>query len=202
MEFVEEMIIMTFIIKPTDNPVKLYLIPIRRTTMLKKKMLKALNNQINAEMYSSYLYLSMESYFQSVSLSGFAGWMRGQVQEELYHGMKFYDYVNERGGKVTLDAIARPDSDWKSPLAAFEHILKHEQMVTSLINNLMDLAIAEQDHATKIFLQWFVSEQVEEEATVGEVVDKLRLIKNGSSGLFFLDAELSKRVFTLPQKGE
>jgi ferritin len=170
--------------------------------MLKKKMLKALNNQINAEMYSSYLYLSMESYFQSVSLAGFAAWMRGQVQEELFHGMKFYDYVNERGGKVTLDAIAKPDSEWKSPLAAFEHILKHEQMVTSLVNNLMDLAIAEQDHATKIFLQWFVTEQVEEEATVGEIVDKLRLIKNGSSGLFFLDAELSKRVFTLPQKGE
>ena len=170
--------------------------------MLKKKMLKALNNQINAEMYSSYLYLSMESYFQSVSLAGFAAWMRGQVQEELFHGMKFYDYVNERGGKVTLDAIAKPDAEWKSPLAAFEHILKHEQMVTSLVNNLMDLAIAEQDHATKIFLQWFVSEQVEEEATVGEIVDKLRLIKNGSSGLFFLDSELSKRVFTLPQKGE
>ena len=168
--------------------------------MLKKKMLKALNNQINAEMYSSYLYLSMESYFQSVSLSGFASWMRGQVQEELFHGMKFYDFVNERGGRVTLDAIAKPDSDWKTPLAAFEHILKHEQMVTSMINDLMDLAIAEQDHATKIFLQWFVSEQVEEEATVGEVVDKLRLIKNESSGLFFLDAEMSKRVFILPTK--
>jgi len=158
-----------------------------------------LNKQINAEMYSSYLYLSMESYFQSVSLSGFSSWMRGQVQEELFHGMKFYDFVNERGGRVTLDSIDKPDSDWKTPLAAFEHILKHEQMVTSMINDLMDLAIAEQDHATKIFLQWFVSEQVEEEATVGEVVDKLRLIKNDSSGLFFLDAEMSKRVFTLPE---
>ena len=167
--------------------------------MLKKKMLKALNNQINAEMYSSYLYLSMESYFQSLSLGGFASWMRSQVQEELYHGMKFYDYVNERGGKVTLEAIAKPDASWKSPLAAFEHILEHEQMVTSLINNLMDLAATEQDHATRIFLQWFVSEQVEEEASVGEVVDKLRLIKNNSSGLFFLDAELGKRTFTLPQ---
>lgn len=168
--------------------------------MLKKKMLKALNAQINAEMYSSYLYLSMESYFQSVSLSGFASWMRGQVQEELYHGMKFYDYVNERGGKVTLGAIAKPDSNWKTPLVAFEHILKHEQMVTGLINDLMDLAITEQDHATQIFLQWFVTEQVEEEASVGDVVDKLRLIKNDSSGLFLLDAELGKRTFTLPQK--
>jgi ferritin len=170
--------------------------------MLKKKMLKALNNQINAEMYSSYLYLSMESYFQSVSLSGFAGWMRGQVQEELFHGMKFYDYVNERGGRVTLDTIAKPDADWKTPLAAFEHILRHEQLVTSMINDLVDLAIAEQDHATKIFLQWFVSEQVEEEASVGEVVNKLRLIKNNSSGLFFLDAEMGKRVFTLPQASD
>ena len=167
--------------------------------MLKKKMLKALNNQVNAEMYSSYLYLSMESYFQSVSLSGFSSWMRGQVQEELFHGMKFYDYINERGGRVTLDTIAKPDSEWKTPLTAFERILKHEQLVTSMVNDLMDLAIAEQDHATQIFLQWFVSEQVEEEATVGEVVNKLRLIKNDSAGLFFLDAEMAKRVFTLPQ---
>jgi len=167
--------------------------------MLKTKMLNALNNQINAEIYSSYLYLSMESYFHSVSLGGFARWMRSQVQEELYHGMKFYDYVNERGGKVVLDAIARPEAEWKTPLDAFEHILKHEQMVTSLINDLMDLACEEKDHATKIFLQWFVSEQVEEEASVGEVVNRLNLIKKDSSGLFLLDAELGKRIFTLPQ---
>jgi ferritin len=168
--------------------------------MLKKKMLKALNSQINAEMYSSYLYLSMESYFQSVSLSGFAAWMRGQVQEELFHAMKLYDYVHERGGKVVLGSIDKPDSQWKSPLAAFEHILKHEQLVTSLINDLMEVAISEQDHATRIFLQWFVSEQVEEEASVGEVVDKLKMIKNDSAGLFHLDAEMGKRVFTLPEK--
>jgi ferritin len=166
--------------------------------MLKKKILKALTNQINAEMYSGYLYLSMESYFQSVSLSGFATWMRGQVQEELFHGMKLYDFVNERGGRVKLDAIARPDSEWETPFAAFEQILRHEQKVTALINDLMDLAIAEQDHATKIFLQWFVSEQVEEEAAVGEVVNKLRLIQNDSSGLFLLDADMAKRVFVLP----
>lgn len=166
--------------------------------MLKKKMQKALNAQINAEMYSGYLYLSMESYFQSVSLSGFAAWMRGQVQEELMHGMKFYDFVSERGGRVTLETIKKPETSWKSPLAAFEHILQHEQMVTELINNLVDLAIEEKDHATKIFLQWFVTEQVEEEASVGEVVNKLKLIKDNSSGLFLLDAELSKRVFTMP----
>ncbi|MBM9511497.1 ferritin [Desulfogranum marinum] len=163
--------------------------------MLKKKLQKALNDQINAEMYSSYLYLSMESYFQSISLGGFANWMRGQVQEELMHGMKFYDFVVERGGRVTLDAIAKPEAEWKSPLDAFEAILKHEQHVTSLVNDLVNLAISEKDHATNIFLQWFVSEQVEEEATVGGIVDRLRLIKDNPSGLFMLDAELSKRVF-------
>nr|WP_232362476.1 ferritin [Desulfogranum mediterraneum] len=163
---------------------------------MKKKMLKALNQQINAEMYSSYLYLSMESYFQSISLAGFANWMRGQVQEELMHSMKFYDFVVERGGRVTLDAIARPESSWDSPLDAFKAILKHEQHVTALINDLVDLAIDERDHATNIFLQWFVSEQVEEEASVGAIVDRLELIKDTPSGLFMLDAELAKRVFT------
>ncbi|HEB50055.1 MAG TPA: ferritin [Desulfobulbus sp.] len=167
--------------------------------MLKKKILKALNEQINAEMYSSYLYLSMESYFQSVSLGGFAAWMRAQVQEELMHAMKFYDFVNERGGRVTLNAINKPERDWESPLAAFQHILRHEQLVTSLINDLVDLAAREKDHATGIFLQWFVTEQVEEEATVGEIVNRLELIGNDSSGLFFLDAELGKRVFNASQ---
>jgi ferritin len=163
--------------------------------MLKKKLQKALNDQINAEMYSSYLYLSMESYFQSISLGGFAKWMRGQVQEELMHGMKFYDFVVERGGRVTLDTIAKPEAQWKSPLDAFEAILNHEQHVTNLVNELVNLAISEKDHATNIFLQWFVSEQVEEEATVGGIVDRLHLIKDNPSGLFMLDTELSKRVF-------
>lgn len=170
--------------------------------MLKAKMLKALNGQINAEMYSSYLYLGMEAYFQSISLSGFASWMRGQVQEELFHGMKFYDFVFERGGKVNLQTIKKPESTWKSPLDAFKHVLEHEQLVTSLINDLADLAIAEKDHATLNFLQWFIAEQVEEEASAGEIVDKLKLIKNDSSGLFMLDAEMGKRVFTPPAKGE
>ncbi|CAK8720435.1 MAG: ferritin [Candidatus Electrothrix sp. AX5] len=169
--------------------------------MLKKKMLKALTRQINEEMYSGYLYLSMESYFHSISLSGFATWMRVQAQEELAHGMKFYDYVNERGGRVILDTINRPDSEWETPLVAFEQIMAHEEKVTALINGLMDLAITEQDHATKIFLQWFVSEQVEEESSVGGVLNKLRLIQNDSSGLFMLDAEMAKRVFVLPAKG-
>lgn len=166
--------------------------------MLKKKMLKALNDQINAEMYSSYLYLAMEAYCQSISLKGFAAWMRAQVQEELMHGMKFYDFVHERGGKVTLEAIAKPETQWASPLVVFETVLKHEGYVTSLINDLVDLAISEKDHATNTFLQWFVSEQVEEEASAAEIVEKLKLIKNDTSGLFMLDAELGKRVFAMP----
>jgi ferritin len=166
--------------------------------MLKEKMLKALNDQVNAEMFSSYLYLSMEAYFQSTGLPGFATWMQAQVQEEMMHGMKFYDFIHERGGKVTLEAIAKPESAWASPLAAFEAIQKHEEHVTGLINNLVDLAIGEKDHATNNFLQWFVSEQVEEEASVAAVVDKLRLIQDNPSGLFMMDAELGKRVFTAP----
>ena len=116
--------------------------------------------------------------------------------------IRAYDFVCERGGKVTLEAIDKPDDTWKSPLAAFKNILKHEQLVTSLINDLVELAIAEKDHATLNFLQWFVAEQVEEEASVGEIVDKLKLIKTDTSGLFLLDAELGKRVFTPPAKGE
>jgi len=166
--------------------------------MLKKKILKTLNDQINAEMFSSYLYLSMESYFQSISLKGFAAWMRVQAQEEMMHAMKFYDFVNERGGKVTLEAIAKPETTWATPLAAFEAVLKHEEHVTSLINNLVDLAISEKDHASNNFLQWFVAEQVEEEASVTEVVEKLKLIQDNPSGLFMVDAELGKRVFTMP----
>lgn len=165
---------------------------------MKKKMEKALNNQVNAELYSSYLYLAMESYFQSISLSGCAKWMRGQVQEEMFHGIKIYDYVHERGGRVQFEAIAKPETQWESPLAAFEHILAHEGKVTQLINDLIDVALDVRDHAAKAFLDWFIMEQVEEEATVGEIVNRLRLIGDDSSGLFLLDSELGKRVFTLP----
>jgi ferritin len=168
--------------------------------MLKTKVAEALNSQINAELYSSSLYFSMESYFHSVSLSGFAAWMRVQVQEELLHAMKLYDFIVSRGGRAVLEAIAKPDADWDSPLAAFEHVLRHEEEITARINSLMEIAAAEQDHATKIFLQWFVSEQVEEEAAAGEVLSKLRLIGKDSSGLFLLDAELGKRIFTPPRQ--
>jgi ferritin len=168
--------------------------------MLSEKMEKALNEQVNWEMYSSYFYLSMSSYFESISLAGCAQWMRSQAQEELYHAIKIYDYINERGGRAIMEAIAKPPSEWDSTLTVFEEVLSHEQKVTGLINGLVNLALDERDHATNIFLQWFVSEQVEEEDTVGGVLDKFRLIGDDKSGLFVLDRELSSRVFTPPAK--
>ena len=168
--------------------------------MLSKKMEKAINQQINAEMYSSYLYLSMATYFESISLGGFSNWMRQQAQEELFHGMKMFDFVCERGGRVTLKAIDQPPAKWASPLDAMKNVLSHEQKVTGLINDLVNLAQDERDHATNIFLQWFVSEQVEEEDTAGSMVDKLKLIGKDANGLFMLDTELGQRTFTMPKK--
>lgn len=166
--------------------------------MLSKTMEKALNEQINAEFYSSYMYLSMSTYFDSIGLPGAAQWMRVQVQEEWFHGMKLFGYVNERGGRVGLKAIKQPPVDWKSTLHVFQEVLGHEQKVTGLINNLVNLALEEKDHATNIFLQWFISEQVEEEANVGAVLDKLKLIGKDTTALFTLDATLGQRVFTPP----
>jgi len=166
--------------------------------MIKKKMQEALNKQLNAEYYSSYLYLSMAAYFESMNLKGFANWMRVQTQEEMVHVMKFYDHFIERGGEITLSSIEAPPIKWSSPLAVFEHAYQHEQKVTGLINDLVNLAISEQDHATNNFLQWFVSEQVEEEASADEVVQKLKLIGKDSGGLFMLDRELAQRIFTPP----
>ncbi len=171
--------------------------------MLKDKIQDALNGQLNAEMYSSYLYLSMSAYFQSNDFAGFANWMRVQAQEELMHAMKFYDYINERGGRVTLKEIEAPITEWDSPAAAFGHVFKHEQKVTGLINGLVDLALEEKDHATNNFLQWFVSEQVEEEASANEVLQKVKRVGKEGNGLFMLDQELAQRVFTpAPSKEE
>lgn len=170
--------------------------------MLNSKIQDAFNAQINAELYSSYLYLAMAAYFDSVGLSGFSNWMKVQVQEEAMHAMKFYDYINERGGRVALTAIDTPDSDWSSPLAAFEHVCAHEAKVTASINNLMDLAIEERDHASSSFLQWFVTEQVEEEATAGELVQQLRLVGEHGNGIFMMDRELGQRVFTAAATSE
>ncbi len=168
--------------------------------MLSNKMEAAINQQINAEMYSSYLYLSMATYFESISLGGFSNWMRQQAQEEMFHGMKMFDFVCERGGRVILKAIDEPPSEWSSVLDVIKNVLAHEQKVTGLINDLVNLALDERDHATNIFLQWFVSEQVEEEDTAGGLVDKLKLIGGDANGLFMLDTELANRVFTLPVK--
>ena len=166
--------------------------------MIKEKIQDALNKQINAELYSSYLYLSMSAFFESINLKGCANWMRVQTQEELVHAMKFYDYLIERGGKVILSSIESPPTEWPSPLAIFEQAYQHEQKVTGLINGLVDLAIAEKDHATNNFLQWFVSEQVEEEASADEVVQKIKLMGDARGGIFMLDRELAQRVFTPP----
>ena len=168
--------------------------------MLTEKMQTALNGQLNAELYSSYLYLSMNAYFKSVNLEGFANWMHYQAQEELVHSLKFYDFILQRGGKVQLQQVDAPPGEWSSPLAVFEATLEHEQKVTGLINDLVDVAHEERDHASNIFLQWFVSEQVEEEDTAGTLVDKLKLIGKDANGLFMLDTELGQRVFTLPVK--
>ena len=164
--------------------------------MIKEKIQAALNEQLNAEMYSSYLYLSMSAYFESVTLKGFANWMQVQAREELTHAMKFYDFIQESGGKVILTAVDAPQIQWDSPLAAFEHVYKHEQKVTGMINNLVNLAVTEADHAANNFLQWFVTEQVEEESSADEIVQKMKLSGDDRSALSFLDQELGKRVFS------
>jgi ferritin len=169
--------------------------------MIGKKMQEALNEQINAEFYSAYLYLSMEAYFESVNLLGCANWMRVQAQEELMHSMKIYDYVNERGGRVTLKSIAKPPTEWNSPLAAFEAVYQHEQKVTGLINDLVNLAIEEKDHAANTFLQWFVNEQVEEETSADAVVQQLKMTEGAPGELFIIDRELGQRVFAPPAVG-
>ncbi|HHN65080.1 MAG TPA: ferritin [Nitrospirae bacterium] len=167
--------------------------------MINKEMEKAINDQINAELYSAYLYLSMSAYFESISLKGFANWMRVQAMEEQTHVKRFYDYLLDRGGRVILSEIKAPPVEWDSPLAAFEHLLEHEQHVTSLINNLVDLAIRLKDHATNSFLKWFVDEQVEEEASADEIIQSLRLNENNPGGLFLIDKDLAQRTFVPPQ---
>lgn len=161
--------------------------------MISKKMEAALNKQINAEFYSSYLYLSMATDFESKNLEGFANWMKVQAQEEWGHGMRIYNYVNEQQGRVTLGAIDAPQAEWDSALAMFEAAYKHEQHVTSLIHNLVSLANEEKDYASGIFLQWFVTEQVEEEAHASSIVEKLKMIKESPQGLMMLDRALGER---------
>jgi ferritin len=166
--------------------------------MMNLKVEAAINKQINAETFSAYLYWSMAAYFQSIGLPGATNWMECQAREEMVHALKFYNFVIERGGRVTLTAIEAPDTEWKSPIEVFKAALGHERKVTGLINDLVDLAIAEKDHASNSCLQWFVDEQVEEEASAQEVVDKLTLAGDQGPGLFMVDKELAARVFTPP----
>ncbi|NYT02157.1 MAG: ferritin [Methanosarcinales archaeon] len=171
--------------------------------MINEKMLAALNRQVIWEMYSAYFYLSMSAYFESTGFRGFANWMRVQAQEELFHAMKFYDYIVSRGGRVTLLQIDQPPEEWASPLKVFEDVLAHERKVTGLISGLVDLAIAEKDHAAWSMLQWFVNEQVEEEENAEEIVKKVRMVgdEKGVGLLYMLDKELATRVFTPPAGG-
>ncbi len=160
---------------------------------IKEKLVQAINKQINAELYSSYLYLAMAAYFESNNWMGFARWMKVQLREEDTHAMKFYEYLVARGGRVILSAIDAPDKEWKSPLGVFEAVYAHEVKVTALINDLLKLARDEQDTATEVMLQWFINEQVEEEANAQLILEKLKMIKDSTNGLFMLDHELGER---------
>jgi len=163
--------------------------------MLTKKMEVELNKQINAEYWSAYFYLSMSAYLDSNGLAGAAKWMRIQYQEEISHALKFLNYIVERGGRVDLMPIEVVPKEWDGIINIFEETLKHEQKVTGLINNLMDIAIEEKDHAAKSFLQWYVDEQVEEESGVQTIIDQLRMVEGKGNGLFMIDKELGQRVF-------
>lgn len=170
--------------------------------MLNKEMEAALNDQVNKEFYSAYLYLAMAAWFEERNLAGFSHWMRLQFQEEQAHALKIFDYISERGGTPELGAIEAPPSDWENALAVFEYTLGHEQDVTGSINGLVDLAIKVSDHATNAHLQWFVNEQVEEEASVDAIVQQLRLIGESGQGLYMVDRELSQRMLAAAPAAE
>jgi len=162
--------------------------------MISDKMQKALNEQINAELFSSYLYLSMSAYFASENWSGFAKWMQVQSQEEYSHAMKFIKYLNDVDGKVLLDGIEKPKLKWKSPLEVFEESHKHELYITERINSLVGLAVQEKDYSTSLFLNYFITEQVEEVSTVAQIVHKFKLLNDNKTSLFLLDRELGMRA--------
>jgi len=161
--------------------------------MLKDTMQGALNEQMMAEMYSSNLYVAMAAYFDVQALEGFAHWLKVQAKEEMGHAMKFYEHTKDRRGRVSVTAIDAPPAEWKSPLAAFEAVYAHECKVSALIDRLLALAVKEKDPAVAAFLQWFVTEQVEEEAQADAIVQKLKMIGSASAALIVLDAMLAKR---------
>jgi ferritin len=161
--------------------------------MLSKTIQDAMNEQIKNELYSAYLYLSMSAYCEAANLPGFAHWMRVQAQEEEAHAMKFYDFIYERGGRVVLQAIDQPPVEFQSPLHVFEQTLEHEQKVTAMIHDLYALAVQEKDYASQAFLQWFVTEQVEEEGSATQILETLKMIGDKGQALIMLDRELGKR---------
>ncbi len=169
--------------------------------MLSNKLLTALNEQIIAEYHSAYIYLSMSSYLHAINLDGSAHWMRLQAQEELMHGMKIYDYTLERGGRVLLQEVEAPPTEWDSALEVFKAAHAHEQLMTKRVNELANLAQAEKDNATNNLMQWFVTEQVEEEATVDDIVQKIKLLGGDGPGMFLLDRELKTRTLALQGSG-
>jgi ferritin len=162
--------------------------------MLNPKIQDAFNKQINAELYSSYLYLSMAAYFDSLDLKGMAHWMEIQVDEERQHAMRFFNFINDRNGRVTLSTIDAPPSEWKSPLEAFEAAYKHEQKITGMINELFNLVAVERDAAGHDFLEWFAREQVEEEANVQLIISQLKLAGDAGLGRYMIDQQLGQRV--------
>ncbi|HJZ47978.1 MAG TPA: ferritin [Roseiflexaceae bacterium] len=164
--------------------------------MMSQTVQNAINDQIKHEFYSSYLYLSMSAYFETLSLPGFAQWMRVQSQEEHAHAMKFFDFVNDRGGSVELQAIEQPPGEFQSPLDVFEQALGHERKVTALIHWLYELALKESDYPTQMLLQWFITEQVEEEKNAGQIVEQLKMTGGEPSALLLLDRELAGRGAT------
>lgn len=166
--------------------------------MLNKKIEQAINAQINEELFSSYLYLAMAAHLSNLGLNGFANWMNIQVQEEMNHAKFFFDFVLERGGKINFEQIAKPKTEWTSITEIFEETVAHEKHISSRINDIATLAIEEKDHATASFLRWFIDEQVEEEATAEDWLNKLKLTKAEGTALFFLDQEAAKRVFVQP----
>lgn len=161
--------------------------------MLSKSMLKALNEQINHELYSSYLYLSMSAHFQEANLPGFAHWMALQSKEEYEHAMKIFRYITERNGRVILDAIDKPPTEFKKPLEVMKQVLEHEKKVSGLINRLYEMAVKEKDYPTQVMLQWFITEQVEEEKTASDIIEQLKMVGDMPAGLIMLDRQLGSR---------
>ena len=161
--------------------------------MISKAMQEAINEQINKELYSSYLYLSMAAYFENKNLSGFAKWLHVQTDEERGHGMKFYQHLVDRGGRVGLKAISAPATEWQSYLEVFKEVQSHEAAVTASINNLYGLAVKEKDYPLQVLLQWFINEQVEEEKNAADIVQQLELIDAHGTAVLMLDHQLGKR---------